>query len=324
MFVVLYNSCPLWTAGLSWLFLNKRLGGVQVLGVVLVCAGLVCNVWGSTTNHATEETEEGWENEGGGVSVVMGSVLVLVGSLLHSLMFVLSDAALSSSSHSEHGPIKISAQVWSSCLGILEASVMTLWVICHTLQGGFHDDPHEVIIDQSGGSTSDAIKGFALLLLIDALHAAAFFQLLQTMGALPSALLKGVQTVAVVVLSVIFYCPSTGGKTLTGDAVETTACLTPLRAISVVLVVGGMLVYATFSRRRGGEGQDTEEEEKKCGAGRVSDGEELWDGSGGISETSCGDIELPCSDQRHGSSHGDADSLRDDCELRPLVQHKIE
>ena len=76
------------------------------------------------------------------------------------------------------------------------------------------------------------------MLMVDAFHSAAFFLMLKQIGAVGSALLKGVQSVAVVILSAIFFCPY-----------EETQCLTTFKALSVVLVLSGSFLYAAESTR---------------------------------------------------------------------------
>jgi len=245
VFVVLYNSCPMWTALLTWCVLGRRLGAMQLAGVAAVCVGLVVNVLGSATAAATTG-ESGATTSRDSGTVVFGSLVVLAGSLLHSLMFVLSDMALCDEKNrgTDAEEFVMSGQMWSSCLGMLEALFMTFWVLAHVAAGGFYD----VVADAQMPETSSvgaAVRGFALLLFVDAVHAASFFQLLQKMGALPSALLKGVQAVAVVGLSVLFYCPMGRLEEKMGDE---TACLTPLRALSVILVVLGVCAYGYASR----------------------------------------------------------------------------
>lgn len=120
IFVVLYNSCPAWTAMLSKFVLGKTLNTYQIGGVFLVCLGLCMNILGSqfnanvnehdsisNNNYTSSDGKEGLnENvdgngDGDGMGnnsfgILFGSIVVLVGSLLHSLMFVLSDMSMNS------------------------------------------------------------------------------------------------------------------------------------------------------------------------------------------------------------------------------------
>ena len=95
---------------------------------------------------------------------------------------------------------------------------------------------------QEEGTSADAcpapdlVKGFNFMLLVDVFHSAAFFLMLKQIGAVGSALLKGIQSVAVVILSAIFFCPH-----------EEAQCITTVKSISVILVLSGTFLYAAGS-----------------------------------------------------------------------------
>ncbi|KAL7546697.1 hypothetical protein ACHAWF_010027 [Thalassiosira exigua] len=257
VFVVLYNSCPAWTALLSKYFLGRSLSRRQTWGVVVVVLGLICNVLGTT--------EQLLGNRDHLASVVGGSGIVILGCVLHSAFFVLSDMSLrgynngaadasdstlaeskgfNHDCHSKRPPnsianngdiarMTISPPLWSSCLGTLEAAVMTLYVSTSILLRGFHDDP---ALRPQLCPPNELTKGFITMLLVDSVHSAAFFLMLRQIGAVGSALLKGTQSVSVVALSAVFFCPH-----------EKTQCLTVVKGVSVVLMLSGMFLYAVGS-----------------------------------------------------------------------------
>ena len=110
IFVILYNSCPAWTAILSRFLLGKKLTVLQVGGVILVCIGLVTNVFGSQLQMTSSNGKDTQgknalvgvateEEKNASYLIIVRSVIVLFGSLLHSLMFVLSDMSMSSLHH---------------------------------------------------------------------------------------------------------------------------------------------------------------------------------------------------------------------------------
>ncbi len=317
IFVVLYNSCPAWTAILSKLLLGKKMTLLQFVGVILVCIGLVANVLGTKVQIDNDNGNGDYSDRNGADShnhiirsmattpatndedrmddttsflyeygVLFGSIIVLLGSLLHSLMFVLSDISLRSIknnnndydrdyNHNSLSPSKaikmddlssssnnvkdsttmtpaisttattVSGEIWSCCLGTIEATFMTLWVLIGILTTGFNDDSRleETIMDQSNKhSTNDVdivaiIGGFLLLVIVDTAHAAAFFTLLKNIGAVASALLKGVQTVIVIALSAVFFCPS-----------EQSQCLNTVKVCSACLVLTGVFCYGIGGR----------------------------------------------------------------------------
>lgn len=259
IFVILYNSCPAWTALLSRFLLHKKLSTYQIVGVCFVCIGLISNVWSTSTSNLSSSA----------TTIVVGSIVVLIGSLLHSFMFVLSDLSLRGHGQTSTSVISpfltklmgstskddqattITAEIWSSCLGTLEASFMLLWVVIGTICFGFQPDTETVTGDYDASSdnvTLDVFYGFGLLLLVDAIHAASFFGLLSSIGAVASALLKGVQVVVVVTLSAMLYCQNTISDMTVSD--ESQQCLTLSKSISVFFVLLGLMCYGLSSSKQ--------------------------------------------------------------------------
>eukprot|EP00521_Asterionellopsis_glacialis_P014409 CAMPEP_0195305114 /NCGR_PEP_ID=MMETSP0707-20130614/35693_1 /TAXON_ID=33640 /ORGANISM="Asterionellopsis glacialis, Strain CCMP134" /LENGTH=336 /DNA_ID=CAMNT_0040369139 /DNA_START=374 /DNA_END=1384 /DNA_ORIENTATION=- len=271
VFVVLYNSCPAWTAILSRVFLKRKMSLLQTFGVSLVCMGLIVNVAGShrqlaDSNSDGKDSISSSESTSNVTTVLVGSVVVLVGCILHSAFFVMSEISLlgnrttstsrrtsTTNSSSTNTEPEVSAPLWSCCLGSIESICMAFWVFTGIQRGGFQ--AREGDGDPSIGpattmcSSTDFIKGFSILLLVDAVHAGAFFLLLKEIGAVGSALLKGMQTVAVVTLSAVFFCHA-----------ETTQCMTVIKACSIVLVLSGTTSYALGSHKN--KAQSTKKKDK--------------------------------------------------------------
>ena len=222
-FVVLYNSTPAWTALLSKYFLGRSLATKQTVGVTLVCVGLIVNVVGTTEQLSHSETAA--------AQAALGSLITLVGCVLHAAFFVLSDRSLRGKNN-DAADAQIPPTLWSSCLGSVEMTVMSVYVAAGIGTRGFQ--PEGTAPDAC--TLADLRTGLGLMLLVDALHSAAFFLLMRRVGAVGSALLKGTQSVAVVLLSAAFSCPR-----------EEAQCLTPAKGASVGLVVGGTLLYAAAS-----------------------------------------------------------------------------
>jgi len=277
IFVILYNSCPIWTTLLSWMFLrNFSISWISLAGIMLVTFGVIANVFGSQRLKREEEDKNGEITLLSESSIFTGSIIIIVGSLLHSLMFVLSDLTLrpSHTTHKDTDSMVLtpttnqthieqsdgkrkneihyhavvpSGLMWSFCLGIIEAPLMLLWLIIGVLLYGFRDEDYQSqnndihsTYDSTPGDDDNTptnivslVLGFILLLVIDGIHAATFFSILQHVGAVGSALLKGVQVVVVVVLTSIFFC---GPK-------DESQCLTRGKAYSVVLVSLGVFCY---------------------------------------------------------------------------------
>lgn len=273
IFVVFYNSCPAWTALFSRIILKKYLNWIQIASVASVCAGLILNVLGSQIQLSKEGTnpKEGGEDNDSNMKVhlvLIGSFVVLLGSLLHSLMFVISDLTMSMVSYDDmyvisrdnsnvsfrnaeekkkqKSDLVLTGEIWSCCLGSLETCFMVLWVVIGIILFGFSEKvpgkeeanvDTKVDIDSSSHSIYiSVLLGFGGLVLIDAIHATAFFKLLKNVGATTSALLKGVQCLVVMALSALFYCPT-----------EPSQCLTGMKILSALLVLVGVTGYGAGS-----------------------------------------------------------------------------
>jgi len=289
IFVVFYNSCPAWTALFSRIILKKYLNWIQIASVASVCAGLILNVLGSQSQLSKEGTNpnEGGEDNDSSMKVhlvLIGSFIVLLGSLLHSLMFVISD--LTMSMKKQKSDLVLTGEIWSCCLGSLETCFMVLWVVIgiilfgfsEKVQDSFHKEKANVDTKVDIDSPSHSIYisvllGFGGLVLIDAIHATAFFKLLKNVGATTSALLKGVQCLVVMVLSALFYCPT-----------EPSQCLTGMKILSALLVLVGVTGYGAGSIFKPNATYKRHPANKKA---KKSDGKHDFELISSLNETNC-------------------------------------
>lgn len=134
VFTVLYNSVPAWTALISRVFLGRRLSTGRLAGVLIVCFGLGLNVLG-TQQHANAA---GFSP----LAALGGSAAILIGSLLHSAMFLLTERAVRSGNSFDRRAITIAPAIWSCLLGSIESIFMTGWVLVTSALIGFRCAPH--------------------------------------------------------------------------------------------------------------------------------------------------------------------------------------
>ena len=208
VFSVLYASTTAWTALLAKVFLKRDIGAVRGLGVASVTVGLVLNAIGVAESVELQNRAQ----------LLGGSALVIAGSALHSAMFVYTERFI-------RYERVMPALAWSAALGASEAVVLLLWILLSRLVHG----------PFVGHSTSyRAALAACVLILINAVHSAAFFRIIDQIGAVASALMKGVQTCLVFCVSAVLFC-----------AVDSAQCFSTLKAVSCVLVVGGVVVYGT-------------------------------------------------------------------------------
>ena len=227
VFVVIYSSCTAFTACFSRMFLKKQLKWGQWLAILMICAGLGVNYWSASHGGAAATAS--------GVRTAAGIVLTLLGSLLHSAMFVMTDALLSKAG--------TEAKPWQVCsyVGRFEVAGLLCWNAFGIVYASTTDDSWFKFGAADGSAPTAASIGlscvlFASLWAVNCLHAACFFDLIGAVGSVSSAVLKGVQTVSVYVLSAILYC-----------RYQSSQCFSYTKALSLVIVVLGTSIYSLAS-----------------------------------------------------------------------------
>jgi drug/metabolite transporter (DMT)-like permease len=83
VFVVFYSSCTLWTAMISYCVSGKVLSGKEWAGILVLTIGLM---FSAVFNHK----DAGGEAH----NVALGGAMMLVGTLCHSLAFVVDEAII--------------------------------------------------------------------------------------------------------------------------------------------------------------------------------------------------------------------------------------
>lgn len=219
-YVVIYSSVTAWTALLSWVVLRKPLSKRQVSAVALLCAGLALNTFSHAAPEDADTHAAGNHAEHSAASSLqfaVGVVVLLAGSVLHSLMFVLSELLLQRA-----GPAYSS---WTLCaeMGRIEAVALVCWNVL-------------LVVTSSVDAPASGVWEWLPLLALtacNAVHAASFFLLLGALGSVSSAMMKGAQMVAVWIVAAALFCDK-----------EHSQCFTPPKAASVAVVVVALVAYA--------------------------------------------------------------------------------
>merc|ERR1711994_1103080 len=143
-------------------------------------------------------------------------------------MFVFSEHALSLGASNGLTPM-----LFCSLLGIFESFILLIYNVILLTIYGFE----EVYLHHMHEKNSSILKVslcYFLLILVNGAHAFSFFLMLSSRGAVNAALLKGVQVISVFIFSALFYCQF-----------EPVQCATPLKVVSVFMVVMGLTFYHT-------------------------------------------------------------------------------
>ena len=218
IFAIIYSSVTVWTAIYSRIMLQRKLRLTQWVGIFIVFGGL------SITARSSVSV---------GPDVFHGAVLVILGSSLHAMTYVLSEVIMGSQSTSSSE--KISVEMNCAIQGVIASTVYILWQIVYT-RSHFEDKIY-LPMREAGTSIEKASVILLSLSLSNLIHAYSFFYTLKHFpgGATSAGVMKGVQAVLVFIFSSMVYCGSIGGEEM---------CFSTIKFISLVVVIGGMLLYS--------------------------------------------------------------------------------
>ena len=213
IFAIVYSSVTIWTAIFSQLLLGRRMNLWQWINVIMVFAGL--------TITATDSVNTG-------DNVLKGTCFVILGSGMHGLTYVMSEAVMTV------GEEKLTVLQNNFVQTSVAASLFLTWQIVYTL-------PHfeELILNpsQAAGTT----LWYALIILSgfgisNVIHSMTFFHTLRHFpgGATSAGVMKGMQAVLVFVCTNLLYCGRMGGSEM---------CFSTAKLLSLITVCGGVLGY---------------------------------------------------------------------------------
>lgn len=157
-----------------------------------------------------------------------------VGSSIHALTYVFNEAVMT------RGEEKVSIRVNCSVQGMVACFFYLLWQLLYT-QRNF-----ATLIWEPMQHSHTNILGAALLLIslsvTNLIHALSYFHTLKyfPMGAVSAGVMKGLQAVLVFVVTSLVFCGRTGGSEM---------CFNHTKLMSLIIVVGGVLLYTKATER---------------------------------------------------------------------------
>lgn len=217
IFSVIYASVSIWCAVLSWMIGLRKLNLQQWLTILVVFGGLAVSAANSIKS---------------GNQIAIGALLLLVGSFLHAVMYVLSEFISVRGGEFE----KIPPHIHCSTMAIVETSLLICWQFIYTIP--HWDEAITEPMEQEGTTWKQGISIFAAIAFANWLHSATFFYLLKWLGAVSSAVLKGLQAVLVFVMANYIFCD---------DHKE--QCFDTWKWISLCIVIVGVLAYAAATSK---------------------------------------------------------------------------
>lgn len=213
IFAIVYSSVTIWCALLSRVLLNRKMSGLQWLSVVVVFIGL------GITGLSSLDL---------GAEVARGTALVVFGSALHALMYVLSEMVMN------NGEEVVSARKYCGVYGSVACSGYFLWQMFYT-----RHHFRLLILEpmQMAGTTS----GYALAVLLaiaimSGVHSITFFHTVKYLpgGSTSAGVLKALQAVLVFASTSLAFCGRFGGEEM---------CFTMDKMISLCVVVAGVMLF---------------------------------------------------------------------------------
>eukprot|EP00937_MAST-01D_sp_MAST-1D-sp2_P001474 g1474.t1 len=250
VYVVIYASNTLWTALISVFCGGHRLGARRWLSVMLLTLGIALNGLASSRHDRAARSDEA------GATAVLGTALLLCGTIAHSLMFVISARLMDGGAgggaggaatafcgaHSKPGAAipAVSGHVLCSAMGMVETVVLFGWnaglCVSRSRAGdSWRDGPPGGAAVAGAVGAGSIVALYAVLAIVNMLHALVFFSLLQSLGPVASAAMKGAQTLLVFLAGALYFCP------VQHDSLQ---CATLHTTAAMTLVLVGLLGFA--------------------------------------------------------------------------------
>jgi drug/metabolite transporter (DMT)-like permease len=213
IFAIIYSSVTVWTAVFSWILLGRKPNLLQWVGILTVFGGLAITSLDSMSM---------------GREVFHGSCLVTVGSMIHAITYVASEAVMTK------GDDKLTVQQNCAVQGIVSCIALLLWQIVYTWPRF-----NELILEPMKENHTSYSKAISILLsftVANLVHALCFFHTLKHFwgGSTSAGVMKGLQAVLVFVFSSLAFCGRFGGDEM---------CFSRVKFISLLTVIGGVLLF---------------------------------------------------------------------------------
>ncbi|KAL0219933.1 hypothetical protein P9112_005586 [Eukaryota sp. TZLM1-RC] len=216
-YTIIYSSCSVHTTWLSRILLKKKSPKLRWFAVFIVTAGLAVSGIGSK-----------WESVED-IEVLIGMIMILVGSITHSLTYVLYELFMKNKQNA------LPSLVVCCFNGMYASLIVLAWVVAYVVPRW-----HELVvvpIINAGSNPRDVLWLYTGLFIVDGIHAFAFYLLIGNIGAVSTGICKGATSVSVFVSSHFLFCATAASQ-----------CFTYAKGASLGIVVSGVLMYS-FSKK---------------------------------------------------------------------------
>lgn len=213
IFAIIYASVTVWAALYSQILLRRRMNAHQWAAVVVVFGGLALT--------ATNSLELG-------SSVKRGLILVIAGSSMHGLFYVMSEAVMIK------GEERLTVPQNCAVHGLTAFATFSVWQIIYTLPRW--EAKLQTPMQEAGTSIWKAVFLLFVFGLVSFIHSITFYHTLRHLpgGSTSAGVFKGLQAVLVFMITHVIYCGRVGGAEM---------CFSVVKFVSLVTVTGGVLGY---------------------------------------------------------------------------------
>ena len=220
LFSIIYSSVTIWCGIFSFLLLKRQMSTSQWIGISIVFVGLCIT--------ATDSLQFG-------SSVVLGVTLVMVGSMMHAMTYVLCEAIMTIDDEK--------LTVYETC-GIQATTAFTIFVIWQFIYT--IPNKEDVLIEPmaiAGTSWTSAIQILTLFGLANLIHSIAYYETLVKChgGATSAAVFKGLQAVIVFVVTHYIFCGR--NPIVEGGGAGNEMCFSYTKLASLITVCVGVSWY---------------------------------------------------------------------------------
>ncbi|CAJ1959709.1 unnamed protein product [Cylindrotheca closterium] len=213
IFGIVYSSVAIWTAVLSRICFKRKVSLWQWACVFVVFVGLAL-----TAMDVSHDRN----------SVHKGATLVLVGSMMHGLFYVMSEYIMT------YGDDRLTARQNCAIQNFTAMCFFFVWQVVYTMPRA--DEKLWQPMEATGTTLPIGISFLILFGAANLIHAISFYHTLKYFpgGATSAGVMKGLQAVLVFVFTHLAFCGRRGGPEM---------CFTKTKFLSLVTVVSGVIGY---------------------------------------------------------------------------------
>ena len=231
-YTIVHTSLTVYTAAFSMIFFDIELSRIQLIGVSVTIFGLILAIINA---------------ESDGAEVLFGTILILIGTLIHSLTYIATEYVLIKVDDA------ISPELLCSISGFIPALFYATWQVVYTIPNYEQVIVHS--IESAHGNVDIVILCYTLLGLAAFVHSTLFYFLIHSLGSTMTSSSKIIQALIIFVASHYAFCPARKSQ-----------CLTTSKAVSFAATLLGIAMYSFthdfesvrgYSRLKDGTGTTT-------------------------------------------------------------------